>query len=459
MSHLEPEAIEAAARQAPIGEEATHLAGCVECRGHVRRAQGRQRLLAGMKPYTLSDMAFRRVEARLEEAVAAGDAAPSGWRWLWWVGGAVAAAALAFLVVSSDSGLPALVMIPRPQVATAAAPFHPLTVLSAAPGAQTHRGDMVWRALSVGDVATSGDAISADSAVLAPDADVAWGLRAEGSLSLGGAASLTLGAGEVVARVGSPIEVLASSRRVLASTALFSVSRTGAEVVLQVAEGEVEVVDSVTAERRVVKAPLALRWSDDSALKDGRVEPLRALVAPKIPSRPWARFDARTLVSGTAVSLDGLHLGTAPFVELVTAGRRRLGLTPPGTGTRESWADLIGGQPFTAKIETPSLENDGPEPDAEALARVMTELRRQRPKLASCYDKWLKANPNAQGEVVLELVVGAQGRVKKARVEGASTISAASSECLVTTAKSLVLPPLGTDATLQVPLLLRQPGR
>ena len=58
----------------------------------------------------------------------------------------------------------------------------------------------------------------------------------------------------------------------------------------------------------------------------------------------------------------------------------------------------------------------------------------------------------------LELVVGAQGRVKKASVEG-GTISAASSECLVTTAKSLVLPPLGTDATLQVPLLLRQPGR
>ena len=459
MSHLEPDAIEAAARETPAGEVATHLAGCAECRGHVRRAQGRQRLLAGMKPYTLSDMAFRRVEARLDEAVAAGDATPSAWRWLWFVGGAFAAAALAFLVVSSDSGLPALVKLPRAPVATAAAPFHPLTVLAAAPGAQTHRGDMVWRPLSVGEVAVSGDAISADSVVLAPDAEVAWGLRAEGSLSLGGAASLTLGAGEVVARVGSPIEVLASSRRMLSSSSLFSVSRTGAEVVLQVAEGEVEVVDSLTAERRVVKAPLALRWSDDSALKDGRVEPLRMLVAPKIPARPWTRFDASTLLTGTEVSLDGLRLGAAPFVELVTGGRRRLGLTPPGSVMHESWINLIGGQPFTAKVETLSLENEGPEPDAEALARVMTELKRQRPKLASCYDKWLKANPNAQGEVVLELVVGAQGRVKKASVEGTSTISAASSECLVTTAKSLVLPPLGTDATLQVPLLLRQPGR
>lgn len=458
MKHLEPDAIEAAARETPAGEVAAHLAGCGECRGHLRRAQGRQRLLSGMKPYTLSDMAFRRVGARLEEAVAAGEAAPSPWRWLWWVGGAGAAAALAFLLVSSDPGLPGVVKIPRPQVASAVAPFHPLTVL-AAQAAQSHRGDMVWRALSVGEVATAGAAISAQSVLLAPDAEVAWAFRAEGSLSLGGAASLTLGAGEVVARVGSPVEVLASSRRMLSSSALFSVSRTGAEVVLQVAEGEVEVVDSITSERRLVKAPIALRWSDDSSLQDGRVEPLRALVAPKIPARPWTRFDASALRVGTEVSLDGVRLGAAPFVELVTVGRRRLGLTPPGGVLHESWADLIGGQPFAAKMETSSLENDGPAPDAEALARVMSELKRQRPKLASCYDKWLKANPNAQGEVVLELVVGAQGRVRKASVESGGTISAASSECLVTTAKSLVLPPLGTDATLQVPLRLHQPGR
>jgi hypothetical protein len=101
------------------------------------------------------------------------------------------------------------------------------------------------------------------------------------------------------------------------------------------------------------------------------------------------------------------------------------------------------------------VENDGPEPDAEALNRVMAAIKAQRPKLASCYEKWLKANPAAEGEVVLELVVGAQGRVKKARVES-GTISSASSECLVTTAKSLVLPPLGADATLQIPLLLRK---
>ena len=209
-----------------------------------------------------------------------------------------------------------------------------------------------------------------------------------------------------------------------------------------------------TAERRLVKALRALRWSDGSALKDGRDEALRALAVPVVPGKPWTRFDTHALLAGTEVSLDGLKLGKAPFVELVTAGRRRLGLTPPGGAQRESWLELIGGQPYTAKVEFPSLEYDGPEPDAASLDRVMSELKRQRPKLAACYDKWLKANPTAQGEVTLELLVGAQGRVKRARVLD-GTISAASSECLVTTAKSLVLPPLGADATLEVPLLLR----
>ena len=130
MKHLDPDVIEQAARAAPSAEVAQHLSSCTECQGHVRRAKGRQRLLAGMKPYTLSDMAFRRVEARLEEAVNAGETSPSPWRWLWWAGAAVAAAMLAVVVVSGDGALPGIVKIPTRQVATATAPFHPLTVLA-----------------------------------------------------------------------------------------------------------------------------------------------------------------------------------------------------------------------------------------------------------------------------------------------------------------------------------------
>jgi len=452
VSHLDPEVLETAAKTPPTGDVAAHLASCSECRGHLKRAQGRQRLLAGLTPYTLSDMAFRRVEARLDEAVASGEHAPSSWRWLGWVAGGLAAVALAFFVVAREPA-GGVVELPQPKQLVASAPFHPLTVLRAT-ASSARLGDAPWRALAGGDVVGSGEAVSAETVLLAPDAEVAWAFSATGSLSLGGAATLTLGAGEVVAKVGAPVEVLTSSRRLFSSNALFSVSRVGAEVVLQVAEGQVEIVDSVSGERRMVKAPSALRWSDGSALSAGREEKLSALVAPVIPARPWARFDASGLSAGTLVSLDGLRLGKAPFVELVTSGRRRLGLTPVGGVERESWAELIGGQPFTAKVELPALENDGPEPDAAALERVMSELKRQRPKLASCYDKWLKANPSAEGDVTLELTVSAQGRVKRARVlEG--TISAASSECLVTTAKSLVLPPLGADATLEVPLVLR----
>lgn len=459
MKHLEPEQIEQEARAASP-EHAAHLAGCAECRAQVKSARGRQRLLAGLKPYTLSDLAFRRVEARLDEAVASGELSPSPWRWLGWSLGAVAAVALAFLVVSlrADPGAPGVVALPQPKVVLAQAPFHPLTVLEGR-NLQARRADGAWRPLEAGDVLAAGEALSAETVLLAPDVDdVRWSFRASGSLSLGGVATLTLGAGEVVAQVGSRVELLASNRRVVASEALFAVSRVGAEVVLQVAQGEVEVFDTGTAERRVVKAPRALRWGDGSTLAAARDEQLGTVLPPATPARPWTRFDASALIAGTEVSLDGVKLGQAPFVTLVTSGRRRLGLTPPGGVQRESWLELVGGAPWVGKPELPALENDGPEPDAAALERVMAELKRQRPKLASCYEKWLKANPTAQGEVTLELVVGAQGRVKRARVLD-GTISAASSECLVTTAKSLVLPPLGTDATLEVPLLLRTPGR
>ena len=51
-----------------------------------------------------------------------------------------------------------------------------------------------------------------------------------------------------------------------------------------------------------------------------------------------------------------------------------------------------------------------------ALAQVMEDLRRQTPKLRSCYEKWLKANPNASGQGDLVLVVNAKGVVKRADV-------------------------------------------
>ncbi len=456
MKHLEPEAIELAAKAAADGDVATHLAACADCRAQVKSARARQRLLGGLKPYTLSDLAFRRVEARLDEAVAHGDVSRSSWRWLGWVAGAVALAAVTFVVTSREPQAGGVVAIPQPNIAVAPVPFHALVAVRASADAQVRSGAAAWRELVGGAALHEGDALSGEAVTLAAS-DAAWRFVTSGSLSLGGAASVTLGAGEVIADVGAPVEVLASSRRFAASDALFAVSRVAAEVVLQVSRGEVEVLDSVTGQRRKVKAPEAVRWSDGSALADGRDEPARALTAPAVPAQPWVPFDASSLTAGSAVSLDGVALGRAPFIELVTSGRRRLSVTPPSGPVRESWAELVAGAPYVASLES-APELPAAEPDEAALTRVMSELKSQRPKLAACYEKWLKANPQAQGEVVLELTVSAQGRVKRARLES-GTVSAPSAECLVTTAKSLVLSPLGVDATLQVPLLLRHGAR
>ncbi len=63
------------------------------------QALGRQRMLKGMTPYTLSDVAFSRVEAKLEEHVRH---PPRAFGWLWAV--SLAAAAAVALVVFQPAG-------------------------------------------------------------------------------------------------------------------------------------------------------------------------------------------------------------------------------------------------------------------------------------------------------------------------------------------------------------------
>jgi hypothetical protein len=94
------------------------------------------------------------------------------------------------------------------------------------------------------------------------------------------------------------------------------------------------------------------------------------------------------------------------------------------------------------------------DPDASALARIQDELKRQRPRLAACYEKWLKANPSAlDADIELHLVVSAKGQVKEATLEGAA-MSASSAECLLQTARALTLPGLGNEVELALPLHL-----
>jgi hypothetical protein len=450
MKHLDEPQREALAQGAGEAEAVAHAAACPSCAAAVRDAKARRAMLSGLTGYTLSDMAFRRVEARLLEQVEAG--LPSRTPWLaWLVPAALAALVLVVVAPWRTPEAPEVVTLPTPPAPVVVA-FEPLTVLRAAAGSQVRQGAAAWQALSAGDVLTAGAAVSSDAVMLAPATGRAWAFEGRGSLAVGNRATIDLGAGVLLAQVAQPASVSAGTRRVEAGEARFSVSRAAAEVVVAVAEGSVDVVDSLTAERRRLTGPRTLRFADGAPLSEGRAEAFTPLTAPVVPPRPWGRFDASGLPVGTRVSLDGVSLGTAPLSALLGAGRHRLGLAPPGQALRESWVDLVGGAPFVAALPERAEVAEGPPPSDEALARVQADLLRQRPRLAACYEKWLKANPTASGTVELSLVVSASGRVKAARVVG-GTLPRVSMDCLVRTARGLTLPALGAEAELEVPLV------
>ncbi|MBL8916341.1 MAG: hypothetical protein JNM17_36915, partial [Archangium sp.] len=146
MSHLDQDQLEAADVQTVHAE---HLKTCADCRRAVSLARGRQKLLRGMKPYTLSDMAFRRVEARLEEQVREGLPASSlgatpWWRWLAFGAAAVAATALALMFITREPVTDSVVKLPTPQPSVAVASFRSLTVIRASKAQAKFDAD-AWR--------------------------------------------------------------------------------------------------------------------------------------------------------------------------------------------------------------------------------------------------------------------------------------------------------------------------
>jgi hypothetical protein len=449
MSHLTDEQLEL---EVLPTEASAHLGACPACRGKVRDAAARRRLLRGLTPYTLSEMGFRRVEARLMEEVQHGRwPATSAWRHAWWV----APVALGALVLAFMLNRPAA----RPTV-FAAAPtawpagrVEPLTVLRGSTDARVRHAMLAWHPLAAGDVVAADDAIFGSSVQLAPATGTAWAFEVAGAASVGGSSTLSLGAGSLKARIsGAEADVAVGGLHLLSTEAVFALNRSAAELVVDVASGSVEVVESSSSARRTVTAPARLRLADGSPIASAQVLPLEPVELAPTPPRPWVRFETSTLPAGTVVSLDGALLGEAPFVLLLGQGRHRLGLAPPGKPSRESWVELTG-EHFLPTLTAEPLAPEAPPPDDAAIARVQDELVRNRPKLAACYEKWLKANPAATANVELLLVVDPTGRVKAASVKGAS-MSKPSAECLVQTAKRLVLPGLGSEVELALPLHL-----
>lgn len=455
-AHLTDDQLELAAK----GGTFDHLASCASCTQRVDDAKGRLKLMGGLVPYTLSDMAFRRVEARLMSQVEQGlSASPSWWARAWWLLPVSALAALSAWVVTSNSAsvdgsvhtIAVKPVMPRPAAfALAAAHFEPLTVLRASSDARVRHGTEPWRALKVGAVIGRGDAVFGTSVAMAPANEVAWSFELSGAAAVANDSSLSLGSGELSAHVsGTGTDIVVGSLHVLASEATFSLNRAAAEVLVDVAQGRVEVFDTGSAERRQVNAPVALRWADGSNLASAPPVASQKIDVRAVPARPWVLFDASTLPSGAVVSLDGVRVDNE--AQLVSSGKHRLSIAAAGEPAKESWVELT--QAFVAVM--PVAKRDAAlEPDAKALARIQDELKRQRPRLSACYEKWLKANPSAvDADIELHLVVGATGHVNKASVEGAA-ISASSAECLIQTAKALTLPGLGAEVELALPLHL-----
>jgi hypothetical protein len=405
-------------------------------------------LLGGLKAHTLSDMAFRRVEARLMEQVEQGlpSARPAWLRW-WWLGPVTGAVAALAWVLSSGGVLQGPTPVGPAPVALVANHVSLLTVLQASGGSRVRRGES-WGPVKVGEVLAVGEAFTGELRLAPPD-DTAWTFEVSGSAAIGGAGSLTLGVGEVRARVSATeATIAAGGLQVIASEAVFLVSSTAAEVLVEVSEGEVSLSEGDVAHRTTLKAPTRVRWAPGSRPV---TLPVVGLTVAPAPTKPWLKFDATALPAGTPLVLDGVSLGVSPLSVLVSPGRHRL-TVDRGTSVHESWLELAGDYSVNpAVLEEPAHE--APPPDEAAVARVQAELRRQVPKLATCYEKWLKENPSAVGDVELHLVVNEKGRVKRAEVVG-SGLSRVSADCLVRTARGLQLPPLGTEVELELPIKL-----
>ena len=463
MTHLEPERIEElAASQATDA----HLAGCEECRKAVSSARARRVLLKGIKDITLTDAAFRRVEARLNSEAAA---PVSPWslvvhqlRGNWLLGAAVVA--LGLLVVVAPRFLDKKgggVVAPGPVAAVVTPP------IAADEASQ-------WTAVLVeGVVQRNGSALAAGEVVKQADVlDARMGrvvlaqLGADVRLELLGLAKLTravsLEEGSLAVEAGALVLVEAAGAWISSSDGAFVVTRAAAEVVVEVLRGQAQVgADSQLRDAVTLTAPRRLKIplpaTPPFIQLDGEPAPYPF---PKAPKQPWARLDVSDLPAGSSFEVDGHRAGT-PSSLMLAHGRHRVLVQVPGQGSRETWVQLVSGTQNRLKLPPRSIgqqkDDDAPPPSDDAIAGLQGAIKAQRPKLRACYEKWLKANPVATGEVMLTLVVAKNGKVTAARVDEA-TVPRESVDCLVRTGKRLVLPPLGSEQEIEVPLSFTQGG-
>ncbi len=419
--------------------DAPHLRDCEQCRAAVARAAARRKLLGGLKPYTLSDVAFSRVEAKLMEHVREN---PPGPRWTFGRIFAWSAIAAVFAMFAVSTVRPLLGNKPELPVPF----FEPMTVVHASGPVAVKAGDVLGRDATV--EASSG------RVVLATADGEALRLRGGARFKLGArdaAVRLEAGTLGVDGRKGGPWVVANATHWIRGVDASYEVAADQ----LRLYRGIVYVSDSASFDsQRVLGAPVAFRFAD------GKVSPLEppfdvGLGAP-LPS-PWARFELGLAASD--VELDGQKVGPSPLSMLTTPGRHKVRALV-GEAWREADVDLTVGTPGVVELPekqpvVPVMPQapTGPvvEADPEAIAAA---VKAQLPKLRVCHEKWLKVNEQAHGKVTMNVTVSPKGRVTRATFTAAEGVPPAVNECLGRAVRAMTLPKSSEEVELEIPVLL-----
>ncbi|MBL8949944.1 MAG: AgmX/PglI C-terminal domain-containing protein [Myxococcaceae bacterium] len=429
-AHLTDEQLEAPG-------EAPHLAECAECRSKVARARARQKLLGGMKPYTLSGVAFSRVEAKLLEHARENPPGP-----VWGLGrifalGAFAAVAVLFAVTTVVP-----LFAPTPQPVVAVPPFEPMTVVFASGQVSVKAGDSLGR-----DAVLDG----AQGTVVLSTGD---GL----ALRLQGGAKLVLGTPTETVRVERGRLLVESRHRgpwvVRVGNHWLRTADTTFEVApesLELYRGGAVLADNAAFENaRQLNGPLQVD------LTTGKESPLeRAAPAFKVgPLQPGKRLEVT--LAASEVEIDGVGYGPSPLSLMTLVSRHKV-RAKVGEQWREGELDLA--TSGTGVVELPErapvapVQPVGPTIEADPAA-IAASVKAQLPKLRVCHEKWLKVNEAARGKVLMTLTVSPKGKVTRAKFSADEGVPEAVNECLGRAVRGLTLPKSSEEVELEVPVLL-----
>ncbi len=409
MSHLLAERIEELAMSKAADP---HLADCAECRKAVGSARARRMLLKGLKDLTLTDAAFRRVEAKLSSDVRA---PVSAWavlfaalRGSWGLGAAVVGLALVVLVprwiADNPTAGPIVVTEPLAKNARITAPDIAVEWTVVAVEGIVSRNGVT---LSAAEVARSSDVIDARMGRVVMT-QLGHRVRFEliGLAKLGSAPMVSLEEGTLAVEASAEVAVEAAGAWVHGSDTAFVVSRAGAELVVEVLQGTARVgSDFALRDAVTLSAPQRLKVPMPVTPPFSNIDNAPVPYPfPKMPKQPWARLDVSDLPAGSTFDVDGQRSGV-PTSMMLAEGRHRVMVQVPGQPSRETWVQLVSGRDTRLKLPPRSngQQKDELPPSEEAVADLQRALKDQLPKLRACYEKWLKANPVATGNVTQTL--------------------------------------------------------